>query len=156
MVGAEMTTAELQERLPDVAPATLYRQIGTLAESGLLEVVAEVQKRGGIEKTYRVVESAAAIGPEDAASMTREEHMSAFMTFVGAMIQSFGRYLAIPTSDPSRDGVGYRQAGIWLTAEELESLVADFGATLAPYLENEPTPERTRSLLNTILIPDVQ
>lgn len=154
MVGADMTTSQLQERLPDVAPATLYRQVATLADAGLLEVVAETQKRGGVERTYRVVESAAAIGPEDAASMTTEQHMTSFVTFVGAMIQSFGRYLNDPESDPSRDAVGYRQAGIWLTAAEVEQMVADVAAALAPYLANEPTTERTRILLNTILIPD--
>lgn len=156
MVGAEMTTAQLRERLPDVAPATLYRQVATLADSGLLEVVGEEQKRGGVERTYRVVEEAASIGPEDAGAMTSEQHMSAFMTFVGAMIHSFGRYLDHPDSDPSRDGVGYRQAGIWLTPKELEELVADLGEALAPYLEHEPAPGRSRSMLNTVLIPDLE
>jgi len=154
IVGSEMTTAQVQERLRDIAPATLYRQMAILSDAGLLEVVGEEQKRGGVERTYRVVESAAVIGPEDAAAMTSEEHMNAFMTFVGSMIQSFGRYLDHPESDPSRDGVGYRQAGIWLDPEELENMVADLAAALAPYLENEPAPSRTRSLLNTIVIPD--
>ncbi|NND01244.1 MAG: helix-turn-helix domain-containing protein [Acidimicrobiia bacterium] len=154
MVGSEMTTSDLQERLPDVAPATLYRQVATLADAGLIEVIGEQQKRGGVERTYRVVEAAAAIGAEDAASMTNEQHMTAFVTFVGAMIQSFGRYLENGASDPSRDGVGYRQAGLWLTPNELEQMVADLGAALAPYLEMKPGSGRSRTLLNTILIPD--
>ena len=154
MVGSEMTTAHLQERLPDIAPATLYRQVAALAEAGLLEVVAEEQKRGGVERTYRVVEAAAAIGPEDAATMTSEQHMSSFVTFVGSMIQAFGRYLEAPDSDPSQDGVGYRQAGLWLTPDELDRMVGEIVAVLTPYLAHEPSPERTRTLLNTILIPD--
>ena len=70
------------------------------------------------------------------------------------MIQSFGRYLATEGSDPSQDGVGYRQAGIWLTEDELDQMVADLGAALSPYLQNGPGSGRSRTLLNTILIPD--
>ncbi len=40
--GAEqLTTAQLADRLPDIAHATLYRQIATLADAGMLEVVDE-------------------------------------------------------------------------------------------------------------------
>ena len=43
----EMTTAQLAERLPDVAHATLYRHVAVLAEGGGLEVVDERRVRGG-------------------------------------------------------------------------------------------------------------
>ena len=154
MTGTGMTTTELRQRLPDVAPATLYRHVAILVGSGLLEVVGEKQKRGTVERTYRVVEAQASLGAEDAASMTREEHLSAFITFVGALIQSFGRYLDQPEADFGRDGVGYRQAGLWVTPSELKKLVGDLGKVLAPYLKNEPRRGRSRVLLNTILVPD--
>ena len=155
LTGSEMTTAELRERLPDIAPATLYRQVATLVRSGLLEVVAEEQKRGSVERTYRVVEAAAAIGAEDASSMTRDEHMSAFITFVGALIHSFGRYLDNPASDPGKDDVSYRQAGLWVTPDELERLASGFRELLTPYLENKPAPGRSRISLSTVVIPEV-
>ena len=154
MTGNEMTTAELQERLPDIAPATLYRQVATLVRSGLLEVVAEEQKRGSVERTYRVVESAATLDAQDASSMSKDEHLSAFITFVGALIQSFGRYLDQPGSDSGRDNVSYRQAGLWVTPDELQRLAVDLREVLAPYLENKPARGRSRISLSTILMPD--
>ena len=154
MTGSEMTTGELRERLPDIAPATLYRQVATLVRSGLLEVVAEEQKRGSVERTYGVVESAVTLDAEDASSLTKDEHLSAFITFVGTMIQSFGRYLDQPDSDPGKDNVGYRQAGLWVTPNELQRLVLGLREAMAPCLKNKPEPGRSRISLSTIVIPD--
>lgn len=153
MTGHEMTTAELQARLTDIAPATLYRQVAVLARSGLLEVVAEEQKRGSVERTYRVVESAASLDAQDASSMTRDEHLSAFITFVGTLIQSFGRYLDRPGRDLGKDGAGYRQAGLWVTPDEFQGLVVDLRRALAPYLGNEPKPGRSKISFSTIVVP---
>ena len=49
------TTAQLRERLPDIAPATMYRHIATLADAGVLEVDSEKRVRGTVERSYRVV-----------------------------------------------------------------------------------------------------
>ena len=155
MTGSELTTAELQERLPDVAPATLYRQVAMLVRAGLLEVVAEEQKRGSVERTYRLVESAASLGAEDASSMSREEHLSGFIAFTGALIQAFGRYLDGSDSNPAADNVSYRQVGLWVTPEELQRLADAFGGLIGPYLENRPAPGRSKVSLSTILIPEV-
>lgn len=155
LTGRELTTAALQERLPDVAPATLYRQVSTLVRSGLLEVAAEEQKRGSVERTYRIVASATVLGAEDAASMSPDEHLSGFIAFVGALIQSFGRYLDQPDRDQDLKNVGYRQAGLWLTESELRALVADLRKVLAPYLANKPGDGREKLSLSTVLIPDV-
>ena len=154
-VGAEaLTTAAIAERLPDIPQATLYRQIAVLVDAGLLQVVAERRIRGSIERTYALVASAVQVGPDDVASMTTDEHMRGFVTFVGSLVQSLATYLAQPTADPANDGLGYRQAALWLSEEERIHLIEGLIAALAPYLANEPTPERRRLLLNTILIPD--
>ena len=65
-----LTTGRLGELLPDVATATLYRQVATLAEAGVLEVVEERRVRGAAERTYRLRTQAASVGPEDAAELT--------------------------------------------------------------------------------------
>lgn len=154
MTGNEMTTADLQQLLPDIPPATLYRQVGMLARSGLLEIVGEEQKRGSVERTYRVVESAATLGARDAASMTKDEHLSAFITFVGTLIHTFERYLDQPDFDLGRDGAGYRQAGLWVSPEELQELTTSLRDVLTPYASQKPAPGRSRISLSTILVPD--
>ena len=150
-----LTTADLQRHLPDVAQATLYRQVATLVDAGLLEVVDERQVRGGVERTYALVHSAASIEPAEVATMTSEEHMSGFVTFVGTLIGAFGRYLTDPRANLAEDSVGYRQAAIWVDDAERTRLVGELAAVLARYLAHEPRAGRERVLLNTILIPDV-
>ena len=59
-----------------------------------------------------------------------------------------------PGAAPATDGVGYRQVRLLLTDDELETRAASLQETVAPYLDNEPGPDRTPRLLNTILLPD--
>ena len=153
-LGSErLTTAGIAERLPDVPQATLYRQISVLAEAGMLKVVAERRVRGSIERTYALVAEAVQIDADAIASMTPDEHMRGFITFVGSLVHSLAVYLDEPTSKPARDGLSYRQAAIWLSETERRHLVKQLGEVLAPYLAQISAPERQRILLNTILIP---
>lgn len=152
--GAEVTAADLAEQLPDVPQATLYRQIAILVDAGILEVVTERRIRGAVERTLRLVADEAVLGPDDAARLTPEQHQRGFVTFVGALIEAFGRYLDTPGADVAHDPVGYRQASLWLTDEEAHRLVADLSVALAPYMSLEPAAGRRRVRLSTVLIPD--
>jgi hypothetical protein len=153
-----MTTGDLHAELPDVPVATLYRQVGVLADAGVLEVAAERRVRGSTERTYRLVTTAASVGPEEAAGMTPEEHRRAFGTFVAALLADFDRWAdggaAVPGGlDAARDGVGYRMTGLWLDDDEFTALVADLRRVLGDRLANEPGGERRRRLLGTVFLP---
>jgi hypothetical protein len=154
-MGAEsLTTGQLAESLPDVAPATLYRQVAVLVGASMLEIVSERRSRGGTERTYALVSDTVRLAPDETVAMSRDEHMRGFITFVGSLVEAFGRYLDDSESDLASDAVGYRQAGLWLSETERQVLFAELADALSPHVGNEPTPERRRILLNTILIPD--
>ena len=150
----QLTTTELGARLPDIAHATLYRQVAALMEAGVLEIVEERRVRGGVERTYALVAEAVRMGPEDTDEMSSDELLRGFTVFAGMLIESFGRYLEHPAADPRRDPVSYRQAALWLDESERSELVERLRAAIEPYLANEPAAERQRVLLDTILIPD--
>ncbi|MCL1600937.1 MAG: helix-turn-helix domain-containing protein [Actinomycetia bacterium] len=152
--GDEVTTADIAKQLPDVPQATLYRHIAKLTDAGILDVVGERQARGAIERTYRVNATKASIGTAEASKMSADEHFEAFTTFAGALIESYGRYLNTPGSEPAADGVSFRQARLWLTDHELDALVTDVTTALARYLDFNKTHERTPRLLSTILMPE--
>lgn len=155
-VGSErMTTAQVAERLPDVAHATLYRHVAILAEAGVLQVVDERRVRGGVERTYALVREAAQLGPEDAAKADPEDLLAGFVAFSGSLIESFARYVRDPRARPGEDGVGYRQAAVWLDANERAELAHRVRAAIEPFLDNVPTAARQRVLLDTILVPDL-
>src|SRR5919199_2632716 len=119
----QLTTGQLGELLPDVASATLYRQVATLAEAGVLEVTEERRVRGAAERTYRLRLEAAVVGPEEAAQLTPEQHRQAFTTFIAGLLGDFDHYLDRGDVDPGRDRVGYRQAALYLTDDELDDLI---------------------------------
>ena len=153
--GSErLTTAQLAERLPDIAHATLYRQVGTLEQAGLLEIVAQRRVRGGVERTYALAADAARLGPDDVGAASGEELLRGFVMFAGALIEAFGRYVEHPLADPSTDTVAFRQAALWLDEAERDELVGRLRAAIEPCVGNQPADGRERLLVNTILIPD--
>lgn len=151
--GRMFTTAALLEELRDVAPATVYRHVATLVRAGVLEVVGERKVRGTVERSYRLRVEVATIGPEDARTMTVEEHRQAFTAFVAGLLADFDRYLERGDVDLAVDLVGYRQTAMNLSDDELIDLLADLRDVLAPRLGLPPAPQRTRRVFTTILMP---
>ncbi|MGY1815045.1 helix-turn-helix domain-containing protein [Blastococcus sp. SYSU D00820] len=154
-----LTTTDLRAELPDVPAATLYRHVAVLAEAGVLEVVGERRVRGASERTYRLVPAAASVDADAAAGMTAEEHRRAFATFVAALLADFDAYLDGAAgedgtgADLARDGVGYRQLGLWLTDAEFTAMVTDLRAVLAARAELGPGEGRRRRLVSTVFLP---
>ncbi len=151
--GRRLTTADLAEELPEVPPATLYRQVSTLLAGGVIEVVEERRVRGAVERTFALVEVAASAQAADLSDLDADEHRQMFTTFVATLLADFDRYLERGHPDLVADGVGYRQAALWLSDEDLTRLGADLAAALGPYITQGPGEGRIRRLFSTILMP---
>jgi Helix-turn-helix domain len=148
-----LTTGELQAELPDVPPASLYRQIALLVESGVLAIAAERRVRGAVERTYILRAAASTITDRELSEMSPDEHRAAFMAYMAGLLGDFDRYLADGDIDLRRDGVGYRIAAMWLNDREFDELIRDLAAVLQPRLANPPKPGRKRRILGTISLP---
>ncbi|UOZ03082.1 helix-turn-helix domain-containing protein [Amycolatopsis sp. WQ 127309] len=148
-----LTTAQLRERIPDVAPATMYRQIAVLAEAGVLEVAQERRVRGTIERSYRVRKEEAVVDPEARAAMSKEDHLRSYTTFAASLLGDFDRYLAHPDADPHADGVVYRQAAVWLTEEEFAVMVEEIEKAVVSRFENVRE-GRVRRVVSLVVVPD--
>lgn len=151
--GRRLTTAELREELPDVAPATLYRQIGALVDGGMLEVIDERKVRGTFERTYQLREGAASVEADEAREMSDEEHRRAFLTFVAGILADYDRYLEGGDVDLARDLVGYRQVALDLTDDETMAMVTELREVVAARVGLPAAPGRRRRLFTTILMP---
>lgn len=154
LVKQPMTANSILDAMPDVSPASLYRHLKALVDGGLLEVVSEQPIRGGVERTYASIESAVMLSYDDMADTTPEEHFRFFATFVGMLLTDYSRYLERDDFDLEKDRVGYTQAPLWLSREELDELSNELRALVEARLPNEPAPDRQRVLLSTILVPD--
>ena len=120
-----LTTAQLRDRLPDIAPATMYRHVAVLADGGVLEVVErEAGARHGGAQLPGAQEQTL-VNPAARAAMTHEDHRQAFTMFAASLMADFDRYLAHDDADPVADGVVYRQAVVWLTEDEFAEMIEE-------------------------------
>ncbi len=147
------TTADLRAALPDIAPATLYRHLGTLIEAGVVDVVDERRVRGAVERTYALGGTAPYVDGAAARTMTVEQHRQAFLVFASTLLGDFERYLDAGDVDLERDLVGYRQLPLHLTDEELVQMLGDLNAALLPWVQKAPAVGARRRVFTTVLMP---
>lgn len=148
----KLTTADLRAELPDIPPASLYRHLTRLIDAGVLEVVAERKVRGTVERTY-VKPSRQSVSRDELAQMSREDLRRAFLGYVAALLADIDRYLERDDTDLRRGGATFRIAAMWLTDDELNELAAGFGRLLQPYRDRPATPDRTRRIIRTVVLP---
>jgi hypothetical protein len=155
-----LTTKDLRRAIPDVASATLYRQVAALVEGGVLEVVDERRVRGAMERTYRLRAGAALLDGDAARELSAEEHRRVFMTFIVGLVSDFDRYLDSGDAgnglDMAGDLSGFRQNAMYLSDDEVVTLVEELRAVLEPRIALPPAPGRTRRLFSTVLMPDTR
>src|SRR5262245_25297643 len=113
--GATFTTAQLCERLPDVAKATVYRQVAVLAEGGILDVVSERRVRGAVERGYRLDPARTVFDEDTVAALTIDDHRRGFAAVTASLLAEFELYLSRADADPVADQASYRQAALWLS-----------------------------------------
>jgi DNA-binding transcriptional ArsR family regulator len=153
LAGVERTPQQIAAALPDVPPSSIYRHLQILLRNGLLEVVAERQVRGTVEKTLRLREGAGSIGPDEARQMSPDDYRRAFLVFFTHLFAEFDRYLQQPDVDPVRDIVGFRAVPFHATDEEWVTAIRKIGEALRPLAENPPGAGRKLRTLATITLP---
>lgn len=156
MGGREMTAQQLARALPDIAQATLYRQINTLADGGVLKVVAENPVRGTLEKVYALAdESALNLHPDALGDLSKEDHMRYFTAFTVTLVQQFARYLQNTEQvDPIADGIGYHTVALYMTDDELLQFGKDLSHLMQAYLEpKDDDIPRSQRLFSTVFMP---
>ncbi|WP_147533386.1 helix-turn-helix domain-containing protein [Bacillus marasmi] len=151
--GKQLTVHAIAERNKEIPQATLYRQLNTLLEAEIIQVVQENQIRGTIEKVYALKEPSVN-SQEDFLSLSKEEHLELFLTFTTQLLGQYEAYLNKKEIDLLQDGVSYRVAKLYLSDDEFQNLVVKMGTLLQDALQYEPTPERKARNFATIIIPE--
>lgn len=152
--GRKLTAKELLTRLPSVPQATLYRHIDKLVQTDILEIAEENQVRGTVEKLYRLNIGKANFTNNDLKELTREEHFDYFILFMTQLMKNFENYLEQEDLDFERDGLSYRQAGVYLSDQEFLQFIKELGAVFQKVITNEPASDRKKRIISTIIIPD--
>lgn len=148
-----LTTSQLCARVPDVSKATVYRHVDLLAAGGILEVAEERRVRGAVERHYRLRQDRASIDQAAVETLSTEDHRHGFAAAVAALVAEFNAYLDRDGADPAGDLVGYRQHAVWLSRDELLTLIDDLRRAIVPVLSNQSAPGRAQYLLSPIMFP---
>jgi DNA-binding transcriptional ArsR family regulator len=153
--GRQVTALQLAQELPDIPQATLYRNINTLAEAGILCVVQERRVRNAVEKTYALPDQDLLLTREDLENAAPEDYVQLFTQYLGLQLGYYVRYIQQGDVDFARDNVVFHMFPVYLSKEERQELEQAINAVLLPYVKNEPTPERQRFIIGLLSLPDV-
>lgn len=152
--GAQRTTQQIAEMMPDVPQATLYRHLNKLLQAQVIEVAKQQQVRGTTEKVYALASQGGDISLEELRAMSSEEHMALFMKFIASLIGDYGSYLGQPKFDLYDDGVSFRQVDLYLSDEEYVRMLKESREPLQRYMDNAPGGDRRRRRIVSIVIPE--
>lgn len=151
--GKQLNVQQIHERLADVPQASLYRHLNKLVEANIIIVVKENKIRGTVEKIYAVNEKQMNT-IDDVKKMDKDDHLQLFTMFMTHLLGQFEEYVAQDEIDVLHDGVGFRQARVYLTEEELHQFGMDLAAVMSKVIHNEPNEERHAMNIASIFIPD--
>jgi DNA-binding transcriptional ArsR family regulator len=154
MMGrTELTTKDLASRLPDIAPATLYRHVGTLVDGGVLEVVSERRVRGSTERSLRLREERASVDP-GALELDDDALRAGFLAYLASLASMFDDYIAAPHGTLHDDLVSFRQLAVQATDEEWVSVLQRIRAAIEPLATRSTAPAGARRrMLATVSLP---
>lgn len=124
-----LTPQRMKERMPQVAQATLYRQLQALTDAGLVAVSGQEQVRGAVEKTY--VLGPLLAGPSETVEGRRGQAM-----LVLALLQA--DIDAALQGEASREGLTLTRTVLHMTAQEHAALQSKLADLLAPLLAPHP------------------
>jgi DNA-binding PadR family transcriptional regulator len=155
IAGRQVTAQQLATELPDIPQASLYRNINMLAAAGFLVVVRERRVHNTIEKTYALPEKSLMLTQEDLKNARPEDYIRLITQFLGMLLGYFARYIQNGDVDVVRDNLLFQMTPFYLNEDEVLKLAKALQTLLRPYLKNEPSPERRRSILGLMFLPDV-
>lgn len=155
LVGRRLTVQQINERMPDVPPATMYRHLNKLLEAEFIAVVEEKQVRGTVVKVYSIAEHANQQTNEEILNASGEDQVKYFFTYLINLLGEFEKYINQESYDLLKDGVGYSQATIYTDDSEFTELTKALVNTLQQAIQNKPGQGRKARTLSTIIIPQV-
>ncbi len=147
------TVMELKEWVSGVPQATLYRHLNLLSKNEIIYVVEERKVRGAVERTYALDQNSAYISAEEAANLSKEDHMKMFMTFVSNVTGEVEAYLNGNTNLKT-DIFGYNQLDLYLNDEEWEELSQGMQELIGKYVPNRPSKHNKKVKLVQMLVPE--
>lgn len=147
------TAKHLADIYHDIPQATLYRHLKKMLSDGILQVTEETQVRGTVEKTYAL---AFDIGDNMETMLKKnsgELYMQYFMQYIFGFAEQFQEYCQSPDINIKEDMTGFSLSPLYLSDEELTSLITGISGIINKVKNNEPKPGRKLRTIGVIVSP---
>lgn len=154
----ERTASELSQRVPTIAPASLYRHLKALVEGGILQVVEErpVGQRNMREKVYAVADGETMLLASDWEQASHEDRQRYFTVFLASLLDDFSQYQEQQDGFASaEEDVFYALHSLYLSKEDYQQVMQALQTVLQPWLSQRPGPDRHGYRLALTAIPQV-
>lgn len=147
------TAKHLADTYNDIPQATLYRHLKKMLSDGILQVVEETQVRGTIEKTYSLADGINSNMETIVEENSGELYMQYFTKYILGFVKQFQEYCQSPNINIKKDMTGFSLSPLYLTDDELTSLVTGISQIISALKNNEPNSERKLRTIGIIVSP---
>lgn len=147
------TAKHLADTYHDIPQATLYRHLKKMLSDGILQVVEETQVRGTVEKTYSLAYDICSNMETMVEENSAELYMQYFMQYILGFAKQFQKYCQSPNINIKKDMTGFSLSPLYLSDDELTSLVTDISQIISTVKNNEPDSTRKLRTIGVIVSP---
>ena len=147
------TAKHLADTYNDIPQATLYRHIKKMLSEGILQVVEETQVRGTVEKTYALAYDINSNMENMVEENSGELYMQYFMQYIFGFAKQFQEYCQSPNINIKKDMTGFSLSPLYLSDDELTSLVTSISQIINTVKNNKPNSERKLRTIGVIVSP---
>lgn len=147
------TAKHLADTYNDIPQATLYRHLKKMLSDGILQVVEETQVRGTVEKTYSLAYDINSNMKTMVEENSGELYMQYFMQYMLGFAKQFQEYCQSPNINIKKDMTGFSLSSLYLSDDELASLVTNIFQTISAVKNNRPNPDRKLRTIGLIISP---
>ncbi|NBI89783.1 hypothetical protein D3Z45_04105 [Lachnospiraceae bacterium] len=147
------TAKHLVEIYNDIPQATLYRHLKKMLNDGILQVVDETQVRDTVEKTYLLVYNFNSEMETMIEENSGKLYMQYFIQYIIGFAKQFQEYCQSPKIDIKKDMTGFSLSPLYLSDDELASLVTSISQIINTVKNNEPKLERKLRTIGVIISP---
>lgn len=149
----QATAKYLSDKFDDIPQATLYRNLKKMLSDGLLKVIEETQVRGTVEKTYALAFDLNSDFETILAENSGTLYMQLFMQYFWGFAKQFQEYCQSPNINIKEDMSGFSLSHIYLSDEELDTLMNNISSIISTVKNNKPNDKRKMRTIGIILSP---
>ncbi len=131
MIHGQGTSKEMMSELTDIPPASLYRHVKVLAETGCIEIAEEHKIRGTVEKTWKLC-------PNPLGDFSLENTALMLQNGLLTLMADFQKYFASENPDPEKDFLSFSTSTLLLTDEEFLEMMQKIGNIFNEVIYNKP------------------